>query len=90
MDSKLFCNLQLFIDSPHNMPSVSSDDAGLEDREEDFFEQTEKEVEKVDEVRNASAVYSVPKVASGSNLASVRLVCFSWHFAPSFRPMASV
>ena len=70
----------MFIDAPHNMPSVSSDDAGLEDRDEDFFEVSEKESEKfsglVPEVRN---VCSVPKVASGSNLASVR-VFFSFDF----------
>jgi hypothetical protein len=53
------------------MPSVSSDDGGLEaDRDADFFEESEKESEKVGEVRNA--VCSVPKVASGANLASVR------------------
>jgi hypothetical protein len=59
------------------MPSVSSEDAGLEDRDEDFFEASEKESEKMSEklgeVRNLSAVSSVPKVASGSNLASVRV-----------------
>ncbi len=60
------------------MPSVSSEDGGLEDRDEDFFEQSEKESEKLGEVRNLSApVCSVPKVASGSNLASVRLLFFS-------------
>jgi hypothetical protein len=72
--------LQLFIEAPHNMPSVSSDDGGLEDREEDFFEQSEKESEKVGEVRNATAVCSVPKVASGANLASVRFR-FDSHFS---------
>ncbi len=57
------------------MPSVSSEDGGLEDRDEDFFEQSEKESEKLGEVRNLSApVCSVPKVASGSNLASVRVL----------------
>ena len=62
------------------MPSVSSDDAGLEDRDEDFFEkETEKMSEKVEEVRNLSAATSVPKVASGSNLASV-CVCFCFLF----------
>ena len=69
-------SLQLFIDAPHNMPSVSSDDGGLEEREDDFFELSEKESEKIGEVRNASAVCSVPKVASGANLASVRLPFF--------------
>lgn len=62
---------KVFIDAPHNVPSVSSEDGGLEDRDEDFFEQSEKESEKLGEVRNLSApVCSVPKVASGSNLAS--------------------
>ena len=65
--------MQLFIDAPHNMPSVSSEDAGLEDRDEDFFEVSEKLSGLVPEVRNVSAVCSVPKVASGSNLASVRV-----------------
>ena len=61
------------------MPSVSSEDAGLEDRDEDFFEVSEKESEKfsglVPEVRN---VCSVPKLASGSNLASVRVFFFEF------------
>ena len=71
------------------MPSVSSDDAGLEDRDEDFFEVSEKESEKfsglVPEVRN---VCSVPKVASGSNLASVRVfLSFDFFSPPGVNPI---
>ena len=66
------------------MPSVSSEDGGLEDRDDDFFEQSEKESEKIGEVRNLSApVCSVPKVASGSNLASVRVLFFDIPFSNS-------
>ena len=55
------------------MPSVSSDDAGLEDRDEDFFELSEKDSGLVPEVRNVPPVCGLNKVPSGSNLASVRV-----------------
>jgi hypothetical protein len=51
------------------MPSVSSDDAGLEDRESDFFDQQESE--KVEAFTSVTPACSVNKVPTASNVSSV-------------------
>jgi len=50
------------------MPSVSSDDAGLEERESDFFDQ---EAEKVETSTSVAPACSVNKVPTASNITSV-------------------